>query len=248
MDLIGNHSGFPVRLVRSSLVWALTAVAVATSVCFLAFYFYAIFFIRFMIVPALALGLFHSGWLYLERRTFADASEAVVFAVVSGGLAGLLGFPPIFANVTDVVFGWRDVAVVIAASVIGGAIAGRMCVGFVLPLTTARRTPHKRFARGALLLVPLFVFEIVVYGPALRLKLPVSIVLKDDVMGLRAGNARGSSWSGGWSEAGPVLGSGASLTRSVGPPGWWRRRARRREDRWWSPHPRWSLHHPPRAR
>jgi hypothetical protein len=195
-DAISNRFGASGRLVRSSLAWAITAVAVATLVCFLAFYFYALFFIRFMIVPALALGLFHSVWVYLERKHFADASDASFFGTVSGGFAGLLGFPPAFANVTDVIFGWSGIAVLIAASVIGGAIAGRTWVGFVHNPTAAARRPQKRFARGALLLVTMFVLEIAVYGPVLRLKLPVWIVLKRDVIGLRAGNARGSSWSG----------------------------------------------------
>jgi hypothetical protein len=196
LDLIDNPFGAPGRLVLSSLSWAIAAIAGATSICFLAYYFFALFFIPFMIAPALVLGLFHSTWLFLERKHFANASEAGVFAMVSGGFAGVLGFAPAFANVTDIVFGWGGIGVLIAASVVGGAIGGRTSVRFFLPPPAAAARPRSRVARAALLVVPLFVIELVVYGPILRVKLPVWPVLTRDVIGLRAGNAWGRSWSG----------------------------------------------------
>ena len=115
---------------------------------------------------------------------------------VSGGLLGLLGFPPVFSR-TDIVADRLTVAIFLLAAICGGTAAG-LASGRVVAMRArwGRLTLRRSALVGCLLVLPPAAVDYRLYWPPAADRLPVPRVSRQAVTNISAGNARGSTWAG----------------------------------------------------
>lgn len=215
-DSSDGRFSLPLRLTTSTLLWVVSAVGVATAISFFTVLIYALIYIpRYALVPALALGAIHSLWMQLERENYSSRTDATVFFIVTGALMGLLGFAPTFINFTEVSFRWTSIVVFLLSAAVGGGVAGHLCGNLYFPPPSGNKDRHwgPRLIRGLLVLTPIAVLEIHLFGATVQDRLPARIVRAHEVLNLGAGNATGSQWSGEFQYSGSYShGSGISGT------------------------------------
>lgn len=175
-------------------VWAMVGVPVAAVIAAFRVFVWVIFSLPEMAATAAVLGAVQGFWMYLAARpSEPESGDLRWFGPVSGGILGLLGFPPVFSRINGVVADRLMVAVFLLAAVCGGIAAGFASARVVAVL---RSTLGRSVVVGCLLVVPLAALDYHFYWPPTADRLPVLRVSRQMVTALSAGDARGSTWAG----------------------------------------------------
>jgi hypothetical protein len=151
-----------------------------------------------MAATAVVLGAVHGLWLWLAGRSSnSEYGYFRWFGSVSGGVLGLLGFPPVFSRINGVVADRVLVAVSLLAAICGGIAAGLVSATVVaVPLRIRRLTLRRSLVTGCIVVIPLAALDYHFYWVPTVDRLPVPQVSRQAVTNLAAGNARGSTWAG----------------------------------------------------
>jgi hypothetical protein len=174
--------------------WVIVGVPVAAVIAAFRVFIWVIFSLPDMAVTAAILGAVHGCWLYLAGRpSETKSSEHRWFVPLSGGILGLLGFPPVFSRINGVVADRPLVAVCIVAAVGGGIAAGFAARRFA---AAPRPTLSRAVIVGCLLVLPLAVLDFHFFWPPTVDRLPVARLSTQAVTQVPAGDARGSAWAG----------------------------------------------------
>ncbi len=182
------------RIATAAAIWVIVGVPVAAVIAGFRVFAWVIFSLPEMAATAAVLGAVQGLWLYLAGRpSEQEYGDLPWFGPASGGILGLLGFPPVFSRINGVVADRLMVAVFLLAAVCGGIAAGFASarVGPVL-----RSNLRGSVVVGCLLLLPLAAVDHHFYWPATSDRLPVPPVSHQAVTNLSAGDARGSTWAG----------------------------------------------------
>ena len=183
------------RIATAAAIWVIVGVPVAAVIAGFRVFAWVIFSLPEMAATAAVLGAVQGLWLYLAGRpSEQEYGDLPWFGPASGGILGLLGFPPVFSRINGVV----------ADRVDGGGFP----LGRRLRWNRRRIRLGESWARaraqtfaGALSLAvyscclspPLIITST---GPRPSDRLPVPPVSHQAVTNLSAGDARGSTWAG----------------------------------------------------
>ena len=174
--------------------WIMVGVPVAAVIAALRVFVWVIFSLPEMAATAAVLGAVQGLWFYLAcRPSEPEYDDLRWFGPVSGGILGLLGFPPVFSRIDGLVVDRPMVAVSLLAAVCGGIAAGFASVRVVAVL---RSTVARSVVVGCLLVLPLAALDYHFYWPPTADRLPVSRVSHQAITNISAGDARGSTWAG----------------------------------------------------
>ena len=188
-------SSAPFRSIASIVtVWVIVGVPVAAVIAAFRVFVWVIFSLPEMAATAAVLGVVHGCWLYLTVTPSESASRSLRwFAPVSGGILGLLGFPPVFSRINGVV---ADRALVAAG--ILAALGGGIAAGFAAAKLAC--VPRSHLSRavgvGCLLVLPLAALDFHFFWPPTVDRLPVARLSSQAVTQVPPGDARGSAWAG----------------------------------------------------
>jgi hypothetical protein len=150
-----------------------------------------------MVASAIVLGAVQGLWLFLAGRpSESEYGDHLWVGSVSGGILGLMGFPPVFSR-SNIVADRMMVAIFLLAAICGGISAGLVSARVVaVPLRGRRSVLGRSVVAGCLLVLPLAALDYHFYWPAAADRLPVPRVSHQAVTNLSAGDARGSAWAG----------------------------------------------------
>ena len=181
----------------AATVWVIVGVPVAALIAALRVSAWVILSIPEMAATAAVLGAAQGLWLSLVGRPSKSEYGGIRWlGSVSGGLLGLLGFPPVFSR-TNIVADRLLVAVAVLAAICGGIAAGFISGRVVaVPVRGRRSTLRRSVVTGCLVVVPLAALDYRFYWPPTAERLPVPRVSHQAVTNLSAGNAQGSTWAG----------------------------------------------------
>jgi len=184
-------------IATAAAVWVIVGVPVAAVIAAFNVFLFVITSFPEMAATAPVLGAVQGLWLYLAGRPSESEYGGVLrLSSISGGLLGLLGFPPVFSR-SNIVADRLTVAVFLVAAICGGIAAGCASGRIVaVPVRGRRSTLSRSVAFGCLLVLPLAALDYHFYWPAAADRLPVPRVSHQDVTNLSAGNALGSAWAG----------------------------------------------------
>lgn len=179
-------------------LWVLLAVPVAGVVSMISLSALFLFALREMAITAAVLGAIHGLWLLLcpPPHTSSDSCQKPTdprwVCALSGGVLGLMGFLPVYAQ-TTIFLGYPAIANVFAAGMCGGAVAG-----IALGQSLSRRgfsPPELRqtLIVGGLLTLALGAIEYATFWNSVVDRIPL---LRISVANLRVGDATGKDWSG----------------------------------------------------
>jgi hypothetical protein len=184
-------------IATAATVWAIVGVPVAALIAALGVSVWVITSFPEMAATAAVLGAVQGLWLYLAGRPTESGYGGLRWLdSVSGGVLGLLGFPPVFSR-SNIVADRLLVAVFVLAAICGGIAAGLVSgrVGAV-PVRGRRSTLDRSVVVGCLLVLPLTALDYHFYWTPTADRLPVPRVSHQAVTNLAGGNARGSTWAG----------------------------------------------------
>jgi hypothetical protein len=150
-----------------------------------------------MAASAVVLGAVQGLWLYLTGQPSEPKyGDHLWVGSVSGGVLGLLGFPPVFSR-SNIVADSGMVAVFLLAAICGGICAGHASARVVdVPLRGHRSFLGRSVVVGCLLVLPLAAVDYHFYWPGTADRLPVPRVSHEVVTNPYAGDARGSVRAG----------------------------------------------------
>jgi hypothetical protein len=186
-------------IVTASFVWIVVGVPVAASIAACRVFVWVITSFPEMVATAATLGALQGLWLLLVgKRSESERADLRGLAVVSGGILGLLGFPPVFSRINGIVVDRLSVAVFLLAAVGGGIAAGFAAATRVVPVQLRDRhsIAGRGLAFGWFLVLPLAAIDYHFYWRPTLDRLPVSRVSHQEVTNIRAGDALGSIWTG----------------------------------------------------
>jgi hypothetical protein len=184
-------------IATAAAVWAIVGVPVAAVIAAFRVFVWVIFSLPEMVGIAAVLGAAQGLGLYLIGRPSQPGyGKFRWFGPVSGGILGLLGFPPVFSRINGVVADRLMVAVSLLAAVCGGIAAGFASARVVVVLQGRRSTLGRSVLVGCLLVLPLAALDYHFYWPPTADRLPVSRVSHQAITNFSAGDARGSTWAG----------------------------------------------------
>ena len=129
---------------------------------------------------------------------------------ISGGVFGVLGFPPVYSHTN---FSARAIAVevFVVAAITGGAVAGAKCSSLLVGILERPLRPGIGIALTLVFASILGAVDYEEFWNATADRLPVSEVTERAIAKLGAGNAAGNAWSGCYDFQGTMsLGSGMS--------------------------------------
>jgi hypothetical protein len=184
-------------IATAAAVWVIVGVPVAAVIAAFRVFLFVITSFPEMAATAAVLGAVQGLWLYLAgRQSESECGGVLRLSSISGGVLGLLGFPPVFSR-SSVVADRLMVAVFLLAAICGGIAAGYASGRVVaVPVRGRRSTLSRGVAFGCLLVLPIAALDYHFYWPATADRLPVPQVSHQAVTNLSAGNARGSAWAG----------------------------------------------------
>ena len=197
-------------IAKAAAVWTIVGVPVAAVIAAFRVLLFVITSFPEMAATAVVLGGVQGLWLYLAGRpSESEYGSLRWLGSVSGGILGLLGFPPVFSR-SSIVADRQMVAVFLVAAICGGIAAGLASARVVAaPVRGRRSTLGRSVVVGCLLVPPLAALDYHFYWPPTADRLPVPRVSRQAVTNLSAGDARGSTWSGCYQYLGQLLrGSG----------------------------------------
>ncbi len=176
----------------------MVAVPVAAIIAAFRVFVYVMYAVPEMAVTAAVLGCVQGLWVYLAGRpTKSQESDLRWFGAVSGGVLGLLGFPPVFSRINGIVADRLLVAVSIFAAVCGGIAAGAILIKVVaVPLRGGGSIPGRAVVVAFFFVLPIGALDYHLFWAQMVDRLPVPDVTRQALTNLAAGNARGSAWSG----------------------------------------------------
>jgi len=177
-----------VSIATASVVWVIVGVSVAAVIAACRIWIWVILSVPDMAATAAILGAVQGLWLYLAGRPPESDFRSLRWpGSVSGGLLGLLGFPPVFSR-TDIVADRLTVAIFLLAAICGGTAAG-LASGRVVATRArwGRLTLRRSALVGCLLVLPPAAVDYRLYWPPAADRLPVPRVSRQ---------ARGSTWAG----------------------------------------------------
>jgi hypothetical protein len=178
------------RIAAAAAVWVMVGVPVAAAIAAFRVFVYVLVSLPEMVCIAAVLGAAQGAWLSLGAP---PAKHVRPIAAVSGGVLGVLGFPPLVSRL-NVIVDRPTVAVFFLAAVIGGIAAGLAASRIIAaPL---RASLARTIFLGGVVFVALVVVDYRFYWPATIDRLPVPIVSHQAIANLSAGTASGSTWSG----------------------------------------------------
>jgi hypothetical protein len=187
------------NVATAAVVWTIVGVPVATVVAASRVFVWVITSLPEMAATAAVLGGVHGLWLYLVGQR-SDSAQADLrwFGPVSGGILGLLGYPPVFSRINGIVVDRLAVAVFLLAAVCGGTAAGFAAARRVVPLQLRgrRSIAGRRLIIGCFFVLPVAAVDYHFYWPSTVDRLPVPRVSHRAVTNIPAGDARGSTWTG----------------------------------------------------
>ena len=181
-------------IATAAAIWVIVGVPFAAVIAAFRVFAWVIFALPEMAATAAVLGAVQGLWLYRAGRpSEQEYDDLPWFGPASGGILGLLGFPPVFSRINGIVADRLMVAVFLLAAVCGGIAAGFASarVGPVL-----RSNLRRSVVVGCLLLLPLAALDYHFYWPATSDRLPVPLVSHQAVTNISAGDAQGSTWAG----------------------------------------------------
>jgi len=186
-------------IATGAAVWAMVGVPVAAVISAFRVLVWVMYSLPEMVATAAVLGSVHGLWLYLTGRPWESPYGGLRwFAPVSGGILGLLGFPPVFSRINGIVVDRLSVAIFLFAALVGGIAAGFASAKTVVPLQL--RGPRSIAGRclvfGCFLVLPFSAVDYHFYWPPTVDRLPVPRVSHQAVTNIPAGDARGSMWAG----------------------------------------------------
>jgi hypothetical protein len=192
LSLMGRASG-------GAAIWCSVGLGVAALISALAIFVWAIYVFSVAWRSAAILGAIHGIWLYFEREHWSSVEQHVRFGMLTGALLGLLAFAPSYIQ-TGILpsRGWLDIAIYIAAAVLGGLTAGGVNAR-TFPVTSRPQITSRRGRRilfACLLFLGGGALEYSCYWPSLLRKLPIASLNESSVSNLPAGDAQGTGWSG----------------------------------------------------
>jgi hypothetical protein len=129
---------------------------------------------------------------------------------ISGGVFGVLGFPPVYSHTN---FSARAIAVevFVVAAITGGAVAGARCSSLLAGILERPLRPGIVIALTLVFASILGAVDYEEFWDATADRLPVPEVTERAIAKLGAGNAAGNAWSGCYDFRGTMsLGSGMS--------------------------------------
>jgi hypothetical protein len=190
LDLLNSAASFAV-------VWVVVGVPVTTLIAALAVFVWVITSLPEMAATAAVLGAVQGLWLHLAGRpSEAEASGLRWLAALSGGVLGLMGFPPVFAR-SSVVADRLMIAIFLVAAISGGIAAGFASASVAaMPVLGRRSNLIRTSVVSCLLLLPLAAIDYHYFWPPTVDRLPVPRVSREVLGSLAAGKARGSAWAG----------------------------------------------------
>ena len=184
------------NIATAAAVWAIVGVPVAAVIAAFRVFVWVILALPEMAATAAVLGAAQGLGLYLIGRPSQPGyGKSRWFGPVSGGILGLLGFPPVFSRINGVVADRLMVGVSLLAAVCGGIAAG-FASARVVVLQGRRSTLGRSVLVGCLLVLPLAALDYHFYWPPTADRLPVSRVSHQAITNFSAGDARGSTWAG----------------------------------------------------
>jgi hypothetical protein len=161
-------------IATAAAVWAIVGVPVAAVIAAFRVSIWVITSFPEMAATAAILGAVQGLWLYLAGQP--SESEYVYLrwlGSVSGGILGLLGFPPVFSR-SNIVADRLMVAVFLLAAICGGIAAGLASARVVaVSLRGRRSTMGRSVVAGCLLVLPLAALDYQLYWPPTADRLPV---------------------------------------------------------------------------
>jgi|HubBroStandDraft_1064217.scaffolds.fasta_scaffold01097_7 hypothetical protein len=205
-------------IATASVVWVIVGVSIAALIAACRIWIWVILSVPDMAATAAVLGAVQGLWLYLAGwPPESDFRGLRRLGSVSGGILGLLGFPPVFSR-SDIVTDRLTVAVFLLAAICGGIAAG-LTSGRVLALRArrGRLTLSRSVLVGGLLVLPLAAVDYRLYLPLAADRLPVPGVSRQAVTNISAGNARGSAWAGCYQFKGQFSRGGGAVGGAWGP-------------------------------
>src|SRR6185295_14642983 len=184
-------------ITTAAAVWAIVAVPVAAVIAAFRISIWVITSFPEMATTAALLGAVQGLWIYVAGRPSESEYGALRWlGAVSGGVLGLLGFPPVFSR-SNIVADRLMVTVFLLAAICGGIAAGLASGRTVtVPVRGRRSTLGRYVVSGCLLVLPIAALDYYFYWPPTADRLPVPRVSHQIVTNLSPGNARGSTWAG----------------------------------------------------
>jgi len=112
-------------IAASSVAWVIVGVPVAAIIAASRVFPWVIYSLPEMVVTATAAGAVQGLWLYLALRpSESNRSNLGWLGSLSGGILGILGFPPVFSRINSLVVDQTAAVVFLVAAISGGIVAG----------------------------------------------------------------------------------------------------------------------------
>ncbi len=198
-------------IATAALIWVVVGVPIAGVIAAFSVSAYVFAAYREMALTAATLGASQGLWFYLAGcRSNPDHDNFLRLGLVSGGILGLLGFPPVFSS-ADIIASRPTVAVLLIAAIVGGVAAGLVSARVLTKPLRGRRLGLglKAVAGGLVILTTL---DYYFYWPETTERIAATEVSRQEIDNLPVGDARGSAWSGCYAYQGrlPLGGGGGS--------------------------------------
>jgi hypothetical protein len=184
-------------IVCAVAVWAIVGVPVAVVIAGFRVFVWVIFALPEIAATAAVLGAVQGLWLYLASMpSEPNRNNHRWFGATSGGILGLLGFPPVFSRINSIIADRLSVEVFLLAAVSSGIAAGVATARVMAALRSRRLILGRGMVVGCLLVLPLAALDYHFYWPPTADRLPVPRLSHQAVTNISAGDAQGSSWAG----------------------------------------------------
>jgi len=192
----------------ASALWVVVGVPVAGVIAALSLSVGVIASFPAMALTAALLGALQGLWFYLAGQRSATQNDGLrQLGLLSGGILGALGFPPVFSR-AGIIAARLTVAIFLMAAIVGGLAAGFASARVLAkPLRGRRLNLGWRVGFGGLIVLAVLDYHF--YWPATVERIALPEVSLQEVRNLSAGNARGSAWAGCYQYQGQLpLGTG----------------------------------------
>jgi hypothetical protein len=194
MRVLGSIRG----VAMATAVWVLVGVPVAAVISALQLFLFVVLAVPEMAETAFVLGVVHGLWLQLAGRSpESKARDVRLRGVISGGVLGLLAFPPVFSRAYITPVNVSAAVTFVTAAIVGGITAGVASAAVVtVPLRPLGSTLSRNVVFGCLFILPLMAIDYHFYWTGTVDRLPIQEVSQREIASLASGDARGSSWAG----------------------------------------------------